>query len=225
MIQRRRPSGFIEPCQPSKVARPPSGPQWVHEIKHDGYRLMVRRDGARVRCFTRNGHDWADRFPAIVDGALRIKATSFLIDGEAVIARDDGTPDFHALRSKRRGHEAALLAFDLIEHDGDDLRDLPLIERKRRLANLIGRAKRRSIRFTEHLTGDGPTIFEHVCRGCASECGVGFRQLRTCRRARPGQLCVPQPHSYAAANSIIRSPHRRGRAASLAFRGRALSRS
>ena len=60
----RRPSGFIEPCQPSKVARPPSGPLWVHEIKHDGYRLMVRRDGARVRCFTRNGHDWADRFPA-----------------------------------------------------------------------------------------------------------------------------------------------------------------
>jgi hypothetical protein len=54
----RRPSGFIEPCQPSRVARPPSGPLWVHEIKHDGYRLMVRRDGARVRCFTRNGHDW-----------------------------------------------------------------------------------------------------------------------------------------------------------------------
>ena len=52
----RRPSGFIEPCQPSKVARPPSGPLWVHEIKHDGYRLMVRRDGSRIRCFTRNGH-------------------------------------------------------------------------------------------------------------------------------------------------------------------------
>ena len=57
----RRPSGFIAPCQPSKVAQPPSGPLWVHEIKHDGYRLMVRRDGSRIRCFTRNGHDWADR--------------------------------------------------------------------------------------------------------------------------------------------------------------------
>jgi ATP dependent DNA ligase domain len=132
----RRPSGFIEPCLPSKAARPPSGPLWVHEIKHDGYRLMVRRDGARVRCFTRNGHDWADRFPAIVEAAQRLKAQSFLIDGEAVIARDDGTPDFHALRSRRRGHEAVLFAFDLIEHDGDDLRDLPLIERKRRLAKL-----------------------------------------------------------------------------------------
>ncbi len=161
--QRRRPSGFVEPCQPSKVARPPTGRLWVHEIKHDGYRLMLRRDGLRVRCFTRNGHDWANRFPGIAYTASKILASSFLIDGEAVIARDDGTPDFHALRSQRRGHEAVLYVFDLIEHDGDDLRDLPLIERKRRLKKLLGRAKRRSIQFVEHLTGDGPTVFRHVC--------------------------------------------------------------
>jgi len=161
--QRRRPSGFVEPCQPSKVARPPTGRLWVHEIKHDGYRLMLRRDGLRVRCFTRNGHDWANRFPGIAYAASKILASSFLIDGEAVIARDDGTPDFHALRSQRRGHEAVLYVFDLIEHDGDDLRDLPLIERKRRLKKLLGRAKRRSIQFVEHLTGDGPTVFRHVC--------------------------------------------------------------
>ena len=159
------PSGFIEPCLPSKAARPPSGPLWVHEIKHDGYRLMVRRHGLRVRCFTRNGHDWADRFPAIVEAAQRlVRAQSFLIDGEAVIAREDGTPDFHALRSQRRGSEAVLYAFDLLEHDGNGLRRLPLLERKRRLARLLGWAKRPSIQFVEHLTGDGPTIFEHVCR-------------------------------------------------------------
>jgi ATP-dependent DNA ligase len=81
-----------------------------------------------------------------------------------VVAREDGTPDFHALRSRRRGHEAVLYAFDLIEQDGDDLRDLPLINRKRRLARLISRAKRRAIRFSEHLTGDGLIVFEHVCR-------------------------------------------------------------
>jgi ATP-dependent DNA ligase len=102
-----RPSGFIKPCLPSKAVRPPSGPLWVHEIKHDGYRLMVRRDGARVRCFTKGGHEWADRFPAIVDAASRIQASSFLIDGEAVIARDDGKLDFHALRSRRRGAPGA----------------------------------------------------------------------------------------------------------------------
>ena len=160
----QRPPGFIEACLPSKVTRPPSGPLWVHEIKHDGYRLMVRRDGGRVRCFTRNGHDWADRFPAIVAAAHRIKASSFPIDGEVVVVRDDGTLDFHALRSRRRGREAVLFAFDLIEQDGDDLRDLPLIERKRRLKKLIGKAKRRSIQFVEHLTDDGPLVFEHVRR-------------------------------------------------------------
>ena len=83
---------------------------WFSQIRHDGYRLMVRRDGVRVRCFTRNGYDWAARFPAIVDAALRIKAQSFLIDGEAVIVRDGGTPDFRALRSQRLGHEAVLFA-------------------------------------------------------------------------------------------------------------------
>ena len=70
----------------------------------------------------------------------------------------------YALRSRRRGSEAVLFAFDLIEHDGNDLHDLPLIERKRRLARLLGRAKRRAIRYSEHLAGDGPTVFEHICR-------------------------------------------------------------
>ena len=129
------PSGFIKPCLPSKVSRPPTGSLWVHEMKHDGYRLMVRRDASRIRCLTRNGNDWADRFPSIVEAAARLEAHSFLIDGEAVIARDDGMPDFHALRSKRRGPEAVLYAFDLLQHNGADLCDLPLIERKRRLSS------------------------------------------------------------------------------------------
>ena len=125
---------------------------------------MVRRDGSRVRCFVRNGHDWADRFTAIVEAALRIQASSFMLDGEAVVVSDDGRPDFHALRTRRTGHAVVLYAFDLIEHDGDDLRKLPLIERKWRLFKLIGKSQRRAIRVVENLTGDGPTIFHHVCR-------------------------------------------------------------
>jgi ATP-dependent DNA ligase len=85
---------------------------WVHEIKHDGYRLMVRRDGLRIRCFTRNGHDWADRFPSIVGAALDIKANSFLIDGEAIILGDDGTYEFNALRNRGSGGEVIFVAFD-----------------------------------------------------------------------------------------------------------------
>ena len=160
LMAARRPSGFIEPCLPSKVVRP-SGSGWLHEIKFDGYRLMVRRDGPRVRCFTRNGYDWAKRFPTIVAAAHRIKASRFLIDGEVVILRNDGTSDFRALRSRRRGHEAVLYDFDLIEQDDDDLRDLPLIERKQRLKKLIGKA-RHAILFTEHLIGDGAAMFRHV---------------------------------------------------------------
>ena len=102
-------------------SRPPSGSLWVHEIKHDGYRLMVRRDGLRVRCFTKNGHDWTDRFPSIVDAALSFKATSFLIDGEATILGDDGTY-VNALRSRGRGGEVMLVASDLLERAGVDRR-------------------------------------------------------------------------------------------------------
>ena len=107
---------------------------------------------------------WSDRFPAIVDAALRINAHSFLIDGEAVIAREDGASDFKALRSKHRGQEAMLYAFDLIELNGDDLRDELLIERKRRLSKLIGKGKRHAIQYNGQLSEDGITVFAHACR-------------------------------------------------------------
>jgi bifunctional non-homologous end joining protein LigD len=159
----RRPSGFVEPCRPSKATRPPSGPLWVHEIKHDGFRLMVRREGSRVRCFTRGGFDWADRFPAIVDAARRLRAHSFLIDGEAVVSRPDGLSDFDALRFGRRAHEVTLAAFDLIELRGEDLRDRPLEQRKQRLAKMLARGGE-AITYNEHLNHDGALVFEHACR-------------------------------------------------------------
>ena len=64
MAARIRTDGFVEPCIPTLAFKPPSGPFWVHEIKHDGYRLIVRRDGKVVRLFTRRGYDWTDRYPA-----------------------------------------------------------------------------------------------------------------------------------------------------------------
>lgn len=159
----RRPSGFVEPCRPSKAERPPSGPAWVHEVKHDGFRLMVRREGSRVRCFTKGGFDWADRFPAIVEAARRIKAQSFLIDGEAAICRPDGLSDFNSLRSWRAGASAILIAFDLIELQGEDLRNLKLIDRKQRLATMLAN-RPDGIAYNEHLEHDGAVVFEHACR-------------------------------------------------------------
>ena len=79
-----RTPGFIEPCLPSPAGRPPIGPDWVHEITHDGYRLMARRDpvSAGIRLLTRNGHDWASRYPLIVQAVSKLKVRSCLTDGE-----------------------------------------------------------------------------------------------------------------------------------------------
>src|SRR5215472_7189877 len=118
----RAPSGFIEPCLPSPADRPPSGPDWIHEIKHDGYRLMARRDPTGTRLLTRNGHDWAPRYPLIVEAVDRLKVRSCLIDGEAVTCDENGLAVFERLRRKPTGKHVFLYAFDLLELDGQDLR-------------------------------------------------------------------------------------------------------
>ena len=91
----------FEPCIPSRGTKVPASKNWIHEIKHDGYRLIVYRDGNRVRLFTRNGFDWSDRFPLITEAALRVRSTSFILDGEAVLLGVDGISDFDGLHSRR----------------------------------------------------------------------------------------------------------------------------
>jgi bifunctional non-homologous end joining protein LigD len=162
-IQRRPPSGFIAPCLPTLSDRPRTGPGWVHEIKQDGYRLMARRAGQRVRLLTRRGYDWSDRYPRIVRAMGALKATSALIDGEAVWCGPDGAADFDKRHSRAHDDQAFMYAFDLLELDGDDLRAHPLEVRKAALAKLIARAAD-GLQFAEHLEGDGKEIFEHVCR-------------------------------------------------------------
>jgi bifunctional non-homologous end joining protein LigD len=98
MLVRTRPSGFIEPCLPSPAGHPPSGPDWVHEIKHDGYRLMARRDPIGIRLLTRNGHDWAPRYPLILEAVNMLKVRSCLIDGEGVACDENGLAVFERLR-------------------------------------------------------------------------------------------------------------------------------
>ena len=83
----------FEPCIPTKATKVPDRPEWIHEVKHDGYRLIVQRDGKRVRLFTRNGHDWLSRYPLIREAALRNRNTSFVVDGEAVLLGVDGRSD------------------------------------------------------------------------------------------------------------------------------------
>jgi bifunctional non-homologous end joining protein LigD len=169
------PPGFIEPCAPTVVPKPPIGEGWVHEIKHDGYRLMIRKSAGRVTLFTRRGFDWTARYPQLVAAAEAIKAASFLIDGEAVCAGDDGVTDFSKLHSRVSDHEAFVYGFDLLELDGEDLKPRPLLERKVVLQRLLKNAphnRTRSgpqklntlIQFVEHSDEDGPLLFRHACK-------------------------------------------------------------
>jgi bifunctional non-homologous end joining protein LigD len=131
----------------------------VHEIKHDGYRLQVRRVGDQVR---RRGYDWSVRYPAIAVTATLLRARSFTLDGEAVVCGPDGVAIFDALHRRGTVSEAMLYAFDLLELDGEDLRGLPLSDRKKRLARLLG-GRRLGIVLSDHTDEDGATIFRHAC--------------------------------------------------------------
>src|SRR3954471_14175509 len=99
-----------QPCIPTRGTKVPAGPDWLHEIKHDGYRLLVQREGKRVRLFTRRGYDWSDRYPLIVKAALRLRKTSFVLDREVVVSGLDGISDFAALYSGKRNDEVRLYA-------------------------------------------------------------------------------------------------------------------
>jgi ATP-dependent DNA ligase len=132
------PSAF-EFCLPTRSDTVPTSPDWFHEIKYDGYRLRLERDGDRVRLITRGGYNWTDRYPWIVEAALKNRHRQFVIDGEAVVLGVDGVSDFDALHSGKHNDEVQLYALDVLALDGDDLRGLPLSMRKTNLARLLAR--------------------------------------------------------------------------------------
>src|SRR5262245_44482058 len=159
----RHPLGFIEPCLPTLAQTVPSGPQWAHEIKHDGFRFICHRDGKRVRIFSRNGNDFTDRVPRIAEAIQALRVKTVTLDGEGVVCGPDGVSDFDRLRAAvgRKGSRAAFLhAFDLLELDGTDLRHEPWNVRRETLASLL-RKPGTGIRLSEHLDAeDGTTLFQ-----------------------------------------------------------------
>jgi bifunctional non-homologous end joining protein LigD len=150
------PRGFVPPCLPTKAPQPPSGDTWVHEIKHDGFRVIARKDGERVRLYSRPGNDLTYRFPLIVEALARLRSRSCIIDGEAVACDDNGLSSFERIRYRQHDGDVFLYAFDLIELNGDDLRRDPLQVRKATLASIVAKA-RPGIRFNEHIEGDSRT--------------------------------------------------------------------
>jgi ATP-dependent DNA ligase len=156
----------------------PSGPDWLHEIKLDGYRMLVIRENERVRLITKGGHDWTGRYPWIAESALRNRQKHFVIDGEAVVLGVDGNADFNDLHSRKHDHEVQLYAFDILALGGDDLRSLPLHMRKNNLAQLL-RGRPDGITIAPFERGEiGPELFRAACR-------MGLEGLVSKHRERP----------------------------------------
>jgi bifunctional non-homologous end joining protein LigD len=158
--------------------------------------MIIRRDGPSVRLYSRNAHDWTTRLSAIAAAARRIKAGSFTIDGEAVVLGPDGLSLFEELSRREATDTAILYAFDLIERDGEDMRNLPFLDRKAALARLL-RNTEAGILFNEHIAADGPTVFEHACRLGAE--GIVSKRVDGAYRSGPcrGWVKVRNPASIA----------------------------
>jgi bifunctional non-homologous end joining protein LigD len=161
----------------------PSGQEWFHEVKYDGYRLRAERDGDRVRLITRGGYDWTRRFPWIAEAALKNRRKQFVIDGEAVILGVDGVSDFNALHSGRQNDQVQLCAFDVMAMNGDDVRDLPLSMRKVHLDRLL-RSRPDGIFINPFETGSiGPDLYR-AARDMGLEGLVSKRSDRPYRGGR-----------------------------------------
>ena len=155
-----------EPCLPRPAKEPPAGPGWIHEIKHDGFRILAQRDVTGVRLITRNGYDLAARFPLAAAAIAALPARSCVVDGEAIAVDDNGLSVFDLIRYRRQDHAVTLCAFDLLELGGEDLRREPIEVRKRTLKGLLRRAHP-GIVFNRHFEVEGAIVFKQACAlGC-----------------------------------------------------------
>ena len=173
-----------EPQLATLTKTPPSGDEWVHEIKLDGYRVGCLISGGHVRLVSRRGVDWTSRFPEIADAFGALAADEAVIDGELVVVLPDGRSSFEAMqqaaasRSRRTG--LVYFAFDLLYLDGERIDRLPLEARKARLQTLVGQSNASRIRYTEHVDGRGTEVFEQACR-------MGLEGIVSKRRDLPYQ--------------------------------------
>ena len=145
------------------VKSAPSGDEWLHELKYDGYRIGCRIHGGRVRLFSRNRKDWTETFPEIVRAAADLEVTSALLDGEVCVVLPDGRTSFQALQNLAGADRTRLVyfVFDLLYLDGRSLLAEPLEQRKAALRRIV---RGEHIRFSEHLDADGPDAFREACR-------------------------------------------------------------
>lgn len=160
------PPKWVEPQLTRLVDEAPAGPDWIHEIKYDGYRMHARIDGGDVRLLTRTGLDWSHRYRHTINALRLLPVMSAYLDGELCAVRPDGITSFSRLQAAMdEGHtdDLVFFAFDLLYLNGENTASLPLLERKERLQSLLARDMD-GVRFSEHVLGDGPLFREHACR-------------------------------------------------------------
>jgi bifunctional non-homologous end joining protein LigD len=158
---------FIAPQLATLVTEPPRAGNWIYEVKHDGYRMLARVSGKNVRLYTRTGLDWSDKLPHLVEALQELGLEDSLLDGEIVVPGPDGRSSFQALQNAfEHGADANVVyyVFDAPFLEGQDLRRLPLQERKKRLESIFSKYKNPRVRFSEDLGGDAQEVLEHACR-------------------------------------------------------------
>lgn len=181
----KAPPPFQEPQLATLVDDVPPGTSWIHEYKYDGYRLLLAVGDGVATAWTRKGLDWSDKFKALVKAAAKLPA-GCLIDGEAVAVDENGKPSFQLLQStlkEQRGANLVFYAFDLLVDRGEDIKRLPNIERKERLAALL-KGVHPPILFGDHVIGRGEELFREVCKtggeGIVSKrAGAPYKGART----------------------------------------------
>lgn len=152
----------LAPMLPTLVDEPPSGPDWCHEVKHDGYRTQIHLCQGEARAFTRNGFDWSEKYACLLEGTKDLPTSSAILDGEVVVQDGQGRTDFAALRSAISNCPENLIfyAFDLLEVGGRNIRKEALKDRRARLADLVGHHRPdRCIQFSDGIIGDGRPLF------------------------------------------------------------------
>ena len=156
---------FVSPQLATLVEEPPTRGEWVYEVKHDGYRMLARLDGGEAKVFTRSGNDWSDRLPHLAAALGKLKLDDTWLDGEIVVLREDGRADFQGLQNAfDAGRDTGVVyyVFDAPFLRGQDLRRLPLLERKKRLKAALKNAPGQ-VRFSDHLEGTAREILERAC--------------------------------------------------------------
>src|SRR5712671_4422884 len=177
---------WIKPQLTKLVDQPPDGPEWLHEIKFDGYRMHARLDRGAVRLLTRTGLDWTHKYPAIAAAVASLTARQAYLDGELCGVFPDGITSFSMIQAASdAGNTAGLVffIFDLLHLDGDDVGARPLIERKARLTELLSGAAP-PLHYSDYHRGRGPAFHEQACkldRGSQVRIGLsaGGRWIRT----------------------------------------------